>query len=99
MNITRTRPLSCGIRTALLILSLLTCAGFLIPAQRLAAATDPPPKAVFYTYDEAGRLSMVDYGGVALIYTYDANGNLLKLTVRSSLYLPLALRSYTGGTR
>jgi hypothetical protein len=30
-----------------------------------------------YTYDVAGRLIRVDYGGKGFTYTYDNNGNLL----------------------
>ncbi|HYL37556.1 MAG TPA: RHS repeat domain-containing protein [Bryobacteraceae bacterium] len=44
---------------------------FLLP---LAAAT--------YTYDDAGRLALVDYGnGATIAYTYDQAGNLLSRTV------------------
>ncbi|MBI1786865.1 MAG: RHS repeat protein [Acidobacteria bacterium] len=37
---------------------------------------------VNYTYDDAGRLTKVDYGdGKTITYTYDAAGNLLKREV------------------
>ncbi len=32
-----------------------------------------------YTYDAAGRLTRVDYGGRGFTYTYDNNGNLRSL--------------------
>ena len=41
--------------------------------------------AVTYTYDDAGRLVLVDYGnGSTIAYTYDKAGNLLSRTVTSS---------------
>src|SRR5688572_14363054 len=37
---------------------------------------------VSYTYDAAGRLTLVDYGnGTSIRYTYDAAGNLIAQTV------------------
>jgi YD repeat-containing protein len=40
---------------------------------------------VTYTYDDAGRLTAVDYGnGKSITYTYDQAGNLLKRLVTSA---------------
>lgn len=40
---------------------------------------------VRYTYDDAGRLTKVDYGnGQTITYTYDSAGNLLSRTVTSA---------------
>lgn len=40
-------------------------------------------RTVAYTYDDAGRLTRVDYGnGTAIAYTYDAAGNLLRREVQ-----------------
>src|SRR5713226_5260873 len=39
---------------------------------------------VNYTYDDAGRLTMVTYGsGTTIVYSYDKAGNLLSRTVTS----------------
>jgi len=38
-------------------------------------------RTVTYTYDNAGRLVGVDYGGRGITYTYDAAGNLLQREV------------------
>ena len=41
-------------------------------------------QTVNYTYDDAGRLTGVDYGdGKAIAYTYDLAGNLLRRDVTS----------------
>lgn len=56
-----------------------------LPAASAAART------ISYTYDDAGRLTRVDYGsGVAVSYTYDAAGNLLRREVvrENRAYLP-----------
>jgi YD repeat-containing protein len=40
---------------------------------------------VVYSYDDAGRLTNVDYGnGNVISYTYDSSGNLLKRVVTSA---------------
>jgi YD repeat-containing protein len=40
---------------------------------------------VSYTYDDAGRLTGVDYGnGTSIAYTYDNAGNLLSRVVTSN---------------
>ncbi|MBM3189057.1 MAG: hypothetical protein FJZ90_10090 [Chloroflexi bacterium] len=67
------------------------------PAQ---AAT--PSLVVSYTYDAAGRLVQVDYGGGRRVaYTYDQAGNLLRREVLGvsptpSLrpYLPMVLKGH-----
>lgn len=44
----------------------------------LALAIPLAADTVTYTYDEAGRLSRVDYGnGKTITYAYDKSGNLL----------------------
>jgi len=51
----------------------------LLSAALVSAAT------LKYTYDDAGRLTQVDYGnGQAITYTYDAAGNLLSRVVSSA---------------
>jgi YD repeat-containing protein len=41
--------------------------------------------SITYTYDDAGRLTMADYGeGKSISYTYDDNGNLLQREVQGS---------------
>lgn len=41
---------------------------------------------ITYTYDTAGRVARVDYGnGKGFVYTYDANGNLLRRTSLSAI--------------
>jgi YD repeat-containing protein len=53
-------------------------AGFCVMACGLMTPRDVAAAAIQYTYDQAGRLTSVDYGGGARIaYAYDANGNLL----------------------
>ena len=48
-------------------------------APTLAPTLTPTlPPAAKYTYDNAGRLTQVDYpNGVKIIYTYDKAGNLI----------------------
>ena len=51
---------------------------------------------ISYSYDAAGRLTRVNYGGfVNTTYKYDANGNLLS-RVNSTAPLPLAAARYLG---
>lgn len=45
------------------------------------AMPDAGPRAVAYTYDDAGRLIRTDYGGVSIAYEYDNAGNLLSREV------------------
>ena len=41
--------------------------------------------AVKYAYDDAGRLTSVDYGdGSSIVYTYDKAGNLLNRTTTAA---------------
>ena len=41
-------------------------------------------QSVNYTYDDAGRLALADFGnGQTIAYTYDKAGNLLSRTVTS----------------
>jgi YD repeat-containing protein len=43
-----------------------------------------PAEFITYNYDEAGRLTRVDYGGGKTItYTYDKSGNLVSRVVTS----------------
>lgn len=52
-------------------------------------------RTINYTYDAAGRLASVNYGGGAgMAYTYDAAGNLVGVSPGGgySIYLPLVLR-------
>jgi YD repeat-containing protein len=52
----------------LILLMVLTCFG--------------QSQSVTYTYDDAGRLTGVDYGnGTSIAYTYDKAGNLLSRVV------------------
>jgi len=42
-----------------------------------------------YTYDNAGRLTMADFGtNKSITYTYDNNGNLLQRNTQTTLALP-----------
>jgi YD repeat-containing protein len=50
----------------------------------LAAALPSWGAGAAYTYDAAGRLIRVDYGGKGFAYTYDNNGNLLSRTAFES---------------
>jgi YD repeat-containing protein len=48
----------------------------------LACALPVAADTVLYTYDDAGRLTTVDYGnGKTIAYTYDKAGNLLSRVV------------------
>src|SRR5712692_5297859 len=50
----------------------------------LACVLPVAADTVHFTYDDAGRLTMVDYGnGQTIAYTYDNAGNLLSRTVAS----------------
>jgi YD repeat-containing protein len=41
--------------------------------------------AITYTYDDAGRLTLVDYGnGTTIAYTYDKAGNVLSRVVTTA---------------
>jgi len=64
-------------------------AGFALTSHLSGASRAPTASAqastIRYTYDDAGRLTQVDYGnGVRITYTYDQAGNLL-LTARRSV--------------
>lgn len=63
------------------------------PTPAAQAALAGAPHALFYTYDAAGRLTMVDYGGIGIVYVYDAAGNLLEIKRQPRIYLPLVLRN------
>lgn len=53
-------------------------------APTLAPTPTPTlPPAAKYTYDNAGRLTQVDYpNGARIIYTYDKAGNLISQEVK-----------------
>jgi YD repeat-containing protein len=60
------------------------------------AVTPHAPRTIQYTYDNAGRLTNVNYvGAQSIAYTYDAAGNLIQETggSRKYVYLPLILKS------
>ena len=51
----------------------------------LLTVTARAQQHVAYTYDDAGRLTQVDYGnGQTIAYAYDNAGNLLSRTVTSA---------------
>jgi YD repeat-containing protein len=58
----------------------LACAGMLLTSLLwLGACLDAGALSLIYSYDAAGRLVAVDYGGGSRVaYTYDAAGNLLR---------------------
>ena len=62
--------------------TLITIGIALLVALWLAATA--PAGTVVYSYDDAGRLTGVDYGnGNTIVYTYDNAGNLLSRVVTS----------------
>ena len=53
-----------------------------------------------YSYDAAGRLTLVDYGtGVSIAYTYDAAGNLLTRVVTAAVQASNGEKGAGGATR
>jgi YD repeat-containing protein len=53
-------------------------------------------QGVNYTYDNAGRLTRVDYdNGTSIVYVYDPAGNLLSRTVTTGHPTPAAKRART----
>lgn len=56
--------------------------------------------SIGYTYDEAGRVTSVDYGnGTVVTYTYDAGGNLLAREISGAAPPPTPTsRAPTGST-
>lgn len=68
----------------------------LIPALVAALALPAPALVVSYSYDAAGRLRGVNYGGMSnTAYSYDANGNLLVRANTTNPLPPLAA-TYAG---
>jgi YD repeat-containing protein len=56
-------------------------------------------ETVNYTYDNAGRLTRIDYGsGVSISYSYDAAGNVLNRTVSRASDAPAATASGSDAT-
>ena len=73
-----------------------TWIGMLLFAVVIAAVLPAHAAVISYGYDNAGRLTRVNYGGfVNTTYKYDANGNLLS-RVNSTAPLPLAAARYLG---
>lgn len=65
-------------------------------AALIALALPAHALIISYSYDAAGRLRGVDYGGASnTAYAYDANGNLLARTNTVNPFIPL-LGRYTG---
>ena len=53
---------------------------------------------ISYQYDQAGRLTKVAYeSGKSINYTYDANGNLLKLEITAAAFTSVSAASFRGG--
>lgn len=71
-----------------LLLSLLF---FFLPLSSALAGT------IKYAYDEAGRLTKVDYGSKIITYTYDAAGNLLERKVGAGGPLAVSATSLPEG--
>jgi YD repeat-containing protein len=70
--------------------------GMLLFATVIAVVSPTHAAVISYSYDNAGRLTRVNYGGfVNTAYKYDANGNLLS-RVNSTAPLPLAAARYLG---
>ena len=57
------------------------------------SSTGVVSRTISYSYDAAGRLVIADYGTL-LIYSYDESGNLLSVSNRLTVYVPLVLRAY-----
>ena len=56
-------------------------------------------ETVNYTYDNAGRLTRIDYGsGVSISYSYDAAGNVLNRAVSRASDAPAANASGSDAT-
>lgn len=102
MHAIHTRP---GAASRALPIFLLLAATLLIAAPQSRAltpdahhaprTTQRASRTVTYTYDAAGRLTVADYGDVAITYRYDNAGNLLQRTVTATsrqLYLPLLIK-------
>jgi YD repeat-containing protein len=69
----------CG---AVLALSFVSAAQYLSSTGKTSGANQQSTATISYTYDAAGRLTLVDYGnGTSIQYTYDAMGNLISQTV------------------
>lgn len=80
-------------RQTIRAIHLATLAALLIAVLLLAACKGPGPtpaptpgaavsRSVTYGYDNAGRLTSVEYdNGVTILYTYDSAGNLLEREV------------------
>ncbi len=64
-----------GLLTAILLFGEL-----MLSVQPIQAVT------ILFSYDDVGRLVRADYGsGKAIVYTYDANGNLLTNMIRGQI--------------
>src|SRR3990170_3211760 len=52
----------------------------------ITIAFSGPAFSATYTYDEANRLTRIDHGnGTVVDYTYDANGNMVSMSVNDTL--------------
>ena len=66
----------------------------------LACALPVAADTVRYTYDDAGRLTTVDYGsGKTIAYTYDKAGNLLSRVVTTPDSSAAAAKAQRTSTR
>lgn len=74
---------------------------WIIAVGLLASVFTTHAGSIAYTYDNNGRLTTADYGGVASItYTHDANGNILQRTTTAdgTFIYTLIYRAGTGGS-